>query len=114
MSNVLTQHASASRFIADLGALLPSLSVLAIVAGGFWFVVSLTISPIKDDVNELKALELKSELAKINLTLQNIKGRLDTIDGKLVPHTHPVDLLEWPLIGPEGMEPVSNPVMAET
>ena len=89
MSAESTQHASASRFIADLGALLPSITVLGIVASAFWFVVSLTISPIKEDVAELKGLKLGSQLAGITATLENIEGRLDIIDGKLVPHTHP-------------------------
>ena len=72
--------ASISRVVADLGSLLPALSVLAIVAGGFWFLVDLTISPLKDDVQELKGMKLGSRLASIEATLESIDGRFEQID----------------------------------
>ena len=73
---------SVSRLVAGLGSLLPALSVLAIVAGGFWFLVDLTISPLKDDVEGLKGLKLGSRLASIEATLQSINSRFEQIDGR--------------------------------
>ena len=77
------------RLVAELGSLLPSVSVLAIVMGAFWFVVDLTISPLKNDVEELKGLNLGSRLASIETTLrnidrwmENINGRFDDINGR--------------------------------
>lgn len=93
----LRAPASASRLVASLGSLLPAVSVLAIVVGAFWFVVDLTISPLKDDVEELKGLKLGPRLASIETTLDNIdrwlehintrfediNGRFDSINGRL-------------------------------
>ena len=73
---------SVSRLVAGLGSLLPALSVLAIVAGGFWFLVDLTISPLKDDLEGLKGLKLGSRLASIEATLQSINLRFGQIDGR--------------------------------
>ena len=97
------------RLVAELGSLLPSVSVLAIVMGAFWFVVDLTISPLKNDVEELKGLNLGSRLASIETTLrnidrwmENINGRFDDINGRFddinarlqAIETRQVDLIE--------------------
>lgn len=74
--------ASVSRVVASLGSLLPALSVLAIIAGGFWFLVDLTISPLRDDVEDLNGLKLGSRLARIEATLENIDVRFEHIDGR--------------------------------
>ena len=71
-----------SRVVAGLGALLSALSVLAIVMGALWFVVNLTISPLKNDVEELKGLKLGSRLASIETTLDNINRWFEHIDGR--------------------------------
>lgn len=83
-STPLRVSAFASRLVADLGSLLPALSVLAIFVGAFWFVVNLTISPVKDDVEELKGLKLGSRLARIETTLDSINGRLQAMEAKQV------------------------------
>lgn len=71
-----------SRVVAGLGSLLPALSVLAIVMGALWYVVNLTISPLKNDVEELKGLKLGSRLASIETTLDNINRWFEHIDGR--------------------------------
>ena len=73
-----------SRVVASLGSLLPALSVLVIVVGACWFVVDLTISPLRDDVEELKGLKLGSRLASIETTLDNIDRWLEHINGRLL------------------------------
>ena len=83
-STLIRASVFASRLVADLGSLLPALSVLAIVVGAFWFVVNLTISPVKDDVEELKGLKLGSRLARIETTLDSINGRLQAMEAKQV------------------------------
>ena len=83
-SSPLRASAFANRLVVDLGSLLPALSVLAIVVGAFWFVVDLTISPLKDDVEELKGLKLGSRLARIETTLDGIDGRLQAMQAKQV------------------------------
>ena len=74
--------ASFGRLVGDLLSVVPVFSVLAIVAGGFWFLVDLTISPLKNDVEELKGLKLGSRLARIEATLENINQRFEHVDVK--------------------------------
>ena len=79
----LRASGSAWRLVADLGSLLPSVSVLAIIVGAFWFVVDLTISPLKDDVEELKGLNLEPRLASIETTLASIDTTLENMNTRL-------------------------------